>query len=70
MTNRTTMSFATTGDHLKEDALIYSQHCSEGYPHDYALFRHLLTQKHRKLVRPIPTRSTHEKTSYLAPLID
>ncbi|CAK0769357.1 hypothetical protein CVIRNUC_003658 [Coccomyxa viridis] len=70
LTNSTTMSFATTAGCLKADASIYDLYCSAGYPHDFALFRHLITQKQRRLISPIPGRSTHGETLYLAPLID
>ena len=70
LTNSTTMTFATTAGCLKADAPIYHLYCSAGYPHDYALFRHLITQEHRRLLSPIPGRSTHGETLYLAPLID
>jgi hypothetical protein len=70
LTNSTTMSFATTVKCLKADASIYNQYCSTGYPHDYAMFRHLITQKSRRLISPIPGRSTHGETLLLAPFID
>ena len=70
LTNSTTMSFTTTVDYVKADAPIYNLYCSAGYPHDYELFRHLVTQRQRRLISPIPARSTHGETVYLAPLID
>ena len=53
----------------RQDAPIYNQHCSAGYLHDYALFKHLLTRKHRNIVSPVPDWRRHGETGFLTPLI-
>jgi len=70
-TNSTTMTFAARVKTLKEDAAIFRKHCQHpsGFPHDYELFCELLS-KGRKLITPIPARSTHCEARYISPLVD
>ena len=69
-TNSTTCTFAATAGMIKDDLTVYNAFSSSGFPMDYAMFRHLVTQKGRRLVSPIPSKATHCESAYLSPLID
>lgn len=69
-TNSTTMTWAATAGIIKEDLNVYHAFCKNAFPHDFAMFRHLITQKGRRLVSPIPSKATHCESAYLSPLID
>lgn len=69
-TNSTTMTWAATAKTIKKDLNVYNAFCNQGFPHDYAMFRHLITQGGRRLVSPIPSKATHCELAYLSPLID
>jgi GT2 family glycosyltransferase len=57
-TNSTTMTFAAKAGTLKQDYNLLKQHCEYDIPLDFRMFTHLL-QRGRKLITPIPGRSTH-----------
>ncbi len=57
-TNSTTMTFAARAQTLKQDYELLKQHCQTDIPMDYSMFT-LLLQRGRKLITPIPGRSTH-----------
>jgi len=60
-TNATTGTFAVKIKTLKEDYGIIMEYCQPHFPHpyDFALFRTLITQKNRRIVVPIPGKSSH-----------
>lgn len=70
LTNSTTCTWAAKAKTIKADLDIYNAFCVNGFPHDYQMFRHLLTHKARTLVSPLPSKATHCEAAYLAPLID
>jgi len=57
-TNSTTMTFAARVETLRQDQDIFAQHCISGAPRDFQIF-YALSKKGRKLITPIPGRSTH-----------
>jgi len=57
-TNSTAMTFAARVKTLKQDYEILKQHCEPDIPLDFRMFIMLL-QRGRKLLTPIPARSTH-----------
>ncbi len=57
-TNSTTMTFAARAHTLKRDYDLLKQHCETDIPLDFSMFT-LLLQRGRKLITPIPGRSTH-----------
>ena len=57
-TNSTTMTFAARVKTLKQDFDILKQHCEPDIPLDFRMFT-ILLQRGRKLITPIPGRSTH-----------
>lgn len=69
-TNSTTCTFASKAGIIKEDYPVYEQFCSGGFPLDFAMSRHLITQRNRKLISAVPAKTTHCESAYLAPLID
>lgn len=71
LTNSTTCTFATTGNILKEDLEIWNRYLgNNSYPDDYKIFTHLIQDKGRSLITPIPSFSTHTQIEWLAPRID
>lgn len=69
-TNSTTCTFAATAGTINDDLHIYNAFSQNGFPHDFAMFRHLIIHKGRGLVSPIPSKATHCESAYLSPLID
>ncbi len=57
-TNSSTMTFAARVNTLKEDYKVMRQHCITDIPQDFFMFTSLL-KKGRRIVTPIPGRSTH-----------
>jgi hypothetical protein len=68
-TNSTTMTFATKVNTLKADLKIIKTYCRQNIPDDFKMFCELLSIG-RKLVTPIPGRSTHGQLPWFSPLID
>ncbi len=56
--NSTTMTFAARAKTLKQDYDVIKQHCAPDIPMDFRMFTVLL-KRGRKLITPIPSRSTH-----------
>lgn len=68
LTNSTTMTFAASVRVLKEDAEIWRKHTSGSYPRDFDCFIELRNMG-RRLVQPIPTKSTHCEIAWASSLI-
>jgi len=58
LTNSTTMTFATRVRILRQDAEVMRKYCRTPIPQDFFMFCELL-KRGRRLVTPIPGRSTH-----------
>jgi hypothetical protein len=60
-TNATTGSFAVKMKTLQEDCDVFMKYCQPNFPHpmDFLIFRELITQRNRRLVCPIPGKSSH-----------
>lgn len=78
-TNSTTMTFATLLGTLKDDFAIWDKYTKGSHPHDFKIFKSLigfgsikyrLFSKKRRLISPIPGRSTHAEKDWLSPLVD
>lgn len=70
MTNSACMTFACKAGLIKTDLGVYEKYCRSGFPHDFAMFRELLTLHKRTLISPLPGCATHAETPYLTPLVD
>jgi hypothetical protein len=70
-TNATTGSFAAKIKTLREDYDVIMKHCQPHfpYPQDFLLFRELITQRNRRIVVPIPGKSSHVGLE-LSPFVD
>lgn len=68
LTNSTTMTFAARAGTLKRDEHILRKHTLNPYPDDFRMFLEL-RELGRSLITPLPSRSTHGETSWLAPLV-
>jgi hypothetical protein len=74
-TNSTTMTFASKVGTLRKDRAIWWLVTSGKIPKDYYAFRLLCgwldaLGRHRRLVTPLPARSTHVESAWLAPFTD
>lgn len=69
ITNSTTMTFAAKVKTLKENENILREFTKGKHPNDFAMFLEL-RKNNKLLITPIPGRSTHGETAWLAPLID
>jgi GT2 family glycosyltransferase len=58
LTNSTTMTFASRVRNLRRDAGVMRRYCRSPIPQDFLMFCELL-KRGRRLVTPIPGRSTH-----------
>jgi hypothetical protein len=65
----TTMTFATTVGHVRQDKDIYNEYCKTGYPYDHEMFQ-ALGKRGRKLISAIPAVCTHTELKWLSPCID
>lgn len=64
------MTWAATAGIIKDDLNVYNAFSNSDFPHNFAMFRHLITHKGRRLVSLIPSKVTHCESAYLSPLID
>jgi glycosyltransferase involved in cell wall biosynthesis len=69
-TNSTTMTFATYVKTLREDYEILVKYLQQKIPEDFQLFCELLFHRKRKLVTPLPGRSTHGQLPWICPLVE
>jgi hypothetical protein len=69
ITNAATMTFATKTSVLKRTQNIFKKYTLGSYPQDFYIFVELRNES-ELLISPIPSRSTHGETAWLAPLID
>lgn len=67
MFNSTTMTFASTVKHLKDDEEILRKWTNDKHPNDFQMFLELRS-KGKPLMCPLNTYSTHGETAWLAPL--
>lgn len=69
-TSSTTMTFASTVRHLKEDRSVFQQWCGgpDNWTHDFQLFTELADKK--GLVTPMPGYASHMDTWVIAKLVD
>ncbi len=70
-TNATTGTFATKVKTLKEDYPVIMKYCQPHfpYPYDFLMFRELITQRNRRIVVPLPGKSSHVGLE-LSPFVD
>jgi hypothetical protein len=77
--NSTTMTFAAKVSTLKSDKKVWWKFTAKKVPNDFRAFLHLqcldawwkkMIQKKRVLITPLPSKSTHCETEFLAPLVD
>lgn len=70
-TNATTCTFASKVETLKKDIDIINKYSNSAFPHpmDFLMFRELITQRKRKLICPIPGKSSHVGLE-LSPFVD
>lgn len=68
-TNSTTMTFAVRVKTLREDIELMEKYCKDNIPGDFHMFCDLLG-KGRKLLTPIPGRSTHGQMPWFCPLAE
>lgn len=69
LANSTTMTFATKVKTLREDKPVWDKYISGNHPYDFQAFCELIQNKGRKLVTPIPAKSTHAEIASCSPLI-
>lgn len=69
LTNSTTMTFSAKVGTLRKDEEILRKYTTGTYPRDFDMFIHLRNEG-SSLISPIPGRSTHGETAYLAPFVD
>lgn len=64
----TTMTFATHVKTLREDYSVITKHTKQSPPSDYEMFLELT--RTRKLVSPLPSKSTHCAAQYISRYVD